>query len=121
MDVVNRDSVEEFVTKDGSLIREILAPASSALVLQSLAEATLKPGQATQRHYHVKTEEIYYVLKGSAAVQVGGEKREIGPGDAVAIPPGSSHMLANTGRSEMVFLCCCAPAYSHEDTVMTQS
>ena len=118
MDVVNRDSVEEFVTKDGSIIREILAPANSSLKMQSLAEATLTPGQATQRHHHVRAEEIYYVFKGRGLMEVAGRKREIGPGDAVAIPPGSGHTLENTGDSDMVFLCCCSPAYTHEDTLM---
>jgi mannose-6-phosphate isomerase-like protein (cupin superfamily) len=121
MDIINRDLVEEFVTKDGSIIREILAPANSALRNQSLAEATLAPGQATEKHHHVKTEEIYYVLKGRGLMEVGEEKREIGPLDAVAIPPGSDHILTNTGAADMVFLCCCSPAYLHEDTVMTET
>ena len=120
MNVINRNSVEEFITKDGSVIREILAPANSSLKLQSLAEATLAPGQATERHRHVKTEEIYYVLNGEGLMEVGEEKRRIGPGDAVAIGPGSEHRLANTGNADMVFLCCCSPAYTHEDTVMTR-
>lgn len=120
MDVINRDSVEEFVTKDGSTIREILAPANSSLELQSLAEATLAPGQSTQRHHHVKTEEVYYVLEGSGLMVVGREERQVGPKDAIAIPPGSEHVLTNTGAQDMVFLCCCCPAYTHEDTVITQ-
>lgn len=119
MDVVNRDSVEEFVTRDGSLIREILAPANSSLTNQSLAQATLAPGQATQRHHHVKTEEIYYILEGTGLMEINGEKQVLKPGDAVAIPPASGHKLTNTGQAPMVFLCCCSPAYTHDDTVMT--
>ena len=119
VDVVNRDSVEEFITKDGSAIREILAPAKSSLKAQSLAEATLKPGQSTEKHLHVRAEEVYYVLKGRGLMEIGQVKQEIGPGDGVAIPPGSEHKLTNTGEENMVFLCCCSPAYSHDDTVMS--
>ena len=118
MDVVNRDAVEEFITKDGSVIREILAPANSSLRAQSLAEATLEPGQSTERHLHVRAEEVYYVLNGSGLMEVDQEKREVGPGDGIAIPPGSRHRLTNTGRENLVFLCCCSPAYTHDDTVM---
>ena len=119
MDVVNRDSVEEFITKDGSAIREILAPANSSLKAQSLAEATLRPGQFTEKHLHVRAEEIYYVLKGRGLMEIGQEKQEVGPGDGIAIAPGSEHRLTNTGEENLVFLCCCSPAYSHDDTVMS--
>ena len=119
MDVINRDSVNEFTTKDGSSIREILAPVNSSLKAQSLAEATLKPEQSTGKHLHVRAEEVYYVLKGRGLMEIGQEKREIGPGDGIAIPPGSEHKLTNTGEENLVFLCCCSPAYSHDDTVMS--
>ena len=29
------------------------------------------------------------------------------------------HKLFNPGTEPLVLLCCCAPAYSHEDTVLT--
>jgi mannose-6-phosphate isomerase-like protein (cupin superfamily) len=102
---------EPFTTKDGSTIRELHHTS-----LQSLAEATLEPDQATQRHYHRATEEIYFVLKGSGALEVDGDRREVRPGDAVLIPPGAWHTLENTGTSELRILCCCSPPYSHEDT-----
>lgn len=120
MRIVNRDEVEAFVTKDTSIIREILAPrnAPDAIEKQSLAEATLPPGASTQPHYHPLTEEIYYILSGSARMRIGNETRTVEPGDGIAIPPGAPHQITNIGESDLVFLCCCAPAYSHEDTVM---
>jgi mannose-6-phosphate isomerase-like protein (cupin superfamily) len=48
-----------------------------------------------------------------------GELRE--PGDAIAIPPGKKHKLWNTGTETLRLLCCCAPAYEHEDTVITET
>jgi mannose-6-phosphate isomerase-like protein (cupin superfamily) len=105
------DRVEAFVTKDGSTIREL-----HHTEVQSLAEATLEPGQATQRHYHARTEEIYVVVKGSGLLEVDGETQTIRPGDAVLIPPGAWHELENTGTSELRILCCCAPPYADADT-----
>ena len=40
-------------------------------------------------------------------------------GDCVVIPPAAVHKLFNPGTEPLVLLCCCAPAYSHEDTVLT--
>src|SRR5688500_18024173 len=118
MDIKNIDRVEAFTTKDGSEIRELLAHRNSAIRNQSLAEARLPPGAATTPHYHPRTEEIYYILSGQGRMQVETELRDVGPGDAIAIPPGQKHQITNTGRQTLVFLCCCAPAYEHGDTVL---
>ncbi len=116
MDVRSLDRAEPFVTKDGSTIRELLGLPTSALVRnQSLAEARLAPGQATERHYHRKSEEIYFLLDGGGLIEVDGETREVGPGDAVLIPPGALHTL-RAGQEGARLLCCCSPPYRHEDT-----
>jgi mannose-6-phosphate isomerase-like protein (cupin superfamily) len=102
---------EPFTTKDGSTIRELHHTQA-----QSLAEASLEPGQSTRRHYHGRSEEIYFVTKGSGSLEVGGEERKVRPGDAILIPPGAWHTLENDGTSELTVLCMCSPPYSHEDT-----
>jgi mannose-6-phosphate isomerase-like protein (cupin superfamily) len=51
-------------------------------------------------------------------MSLGDEERDIHAGDCVVIPPGTPHRLHNTGSERLVLLCCCAPAYSHEDTVL---
>jgi mannose-6-phosphate isomerase-like protein (cupin superfamily) len=111
VDVVNltRDA-RPFVTKDGSTIRELAHTAA-----QSLAEATLTPGQGTQRHYHAASEELYFFLEGGGEMEVGGDVRLVGAGDTVVIPPGARHSIV-AGKGGARFLCCCAPPYSHDDT-----
>lgn len=101
---------EPFTTKDGSTIREL-----HHTPVQSLAEASLEPGQSTQRHYHARTEEIYLITGGGGVLEVAGESREVGPGDAVLIPPGAWHELA-AGPDGARLLCMCSPPYSHDDT-----
>ena len=110
MHVTSRQAVEPFTTKDGSTIRELHHTGS-----QSLAEATLEPGQTTERHHHRRSEEIYVVLEGKGTLEIDGEIRKVEPGDAALIPPGAWHEI-RTGKLALRFLCCCAPAYSHEDT-----
>jgi mannose-6-phosphate isomerase-like protein (cupin superfamily) len=109
------DQAEPFTTADGSTIRELLGLPTAPVRNQSLAEATLEAGQATERHYHAESEEIYYVVEGSGEMELDGERRRVDVGDAVLIPPGARHQIrADAGR--LRFLCCCAPAYRHEDT-----
>jgi mannose-6-phosphate isomerase-like protein (cupin superfamily) len=120
MDIKQLNEVEAFITKDGSEIRELLAHRNSSLRNQSLAEARLSVGGSTQEHYHRKAEEIYYIISGEGRIRIEGEERTVGVGDAVAIPPRSRHKLWNTGKGLLTLLCCCAPAYEHEDTVITE-
>lgn len=120
MDVRNLAEVPAFITKDGSEIRELLAHRNSCIRQQSLAEARLPSGAQTTPHYHPRTEEIYFILEGTGIMQIDGELRAVGPGDAIAIPPGAVHTIRNTGTGWLRFLCCCAPAYEHEDTVLVE-
>jgi mannose-6-phosphate isomerase-like protein (cupin superfamily) len=109
------DDAEAFTTADGSTIRELLGLPTAPVRNQSLAEATLEPGQATERHYHAEAEEIYYLVEGTGDLELDGERRQVGVGDAVLIPPGAWHQI-RAGEQRLRFLCCCAPAYRHEDT-----
>lgn len=118
MDVINQRDAVPFTTADGSTIRELLAHRNSSIRNQSLAEARLAIGQATTPHHHAVTEEIYYILTGSATMTLGDEMQRVGPGDAIAIPPGLRHTIENTGNEELVFLCTCAPGYERSDTFL---
>jgi mannose-6-phosphate isomerase-like protein (cupin superfamily) len=120
MDIKNIREAEPFITADGSEIRELLAHRNSVIRQQSLAEARLPIDGATTPHYHPRTEEIYYILEGSAEMTIDDEVRDVGVGDAIAIPAGAWHTIRNTGRTELKFLCCCAPGYEHEDTVFSR-
>jgi mannose-6-phosphate isomerase-like protein (cupin superfamily) len=109
VDVTSIAGAEPFTTKDGSTIRELHHTGA-----QSLAEARLEPGRATERHYHAQTEEIYFLLEGTGEMELDGERRRVEPGDAVLIPPGTWHQI--TAVDALRFLCCCVPPYAHEDT-----
>ena len=116
MHVLNLETQAPFTTKDGSTIRSILDRTNAPVCNQSLAEATVPAGVATQRHYHRESEEFYFILSGSGKMELDGEERTVAPGDAIVIPPGAWHCI--TAGSELRFLCCCAPPYSHEDTFL---
>jgi len=121
MEIVNLDQAEPFRTKDGSEIRELLAHRNSAIRNQSLAEARIPVGGATMEHYHPRAEEIYYITHGTGRMKLGHEERDVRPGDAIAIPPGQAHKLWNIGDEPLRLLCCCAPGYEHDDTVLTEA
>jgi len=121
MDIVRREDREAFITADGSSIRELAGIPSGNAMNQSLAEAVVPPGGATVAHYHRRTEEIYLFTGGSGRMRLGEQERAVRAGDCVVIAPGVPHKLWADGEAPLVLLCCCAPAYSHEDTVLLEN
>ena len=115
MEVRSRDQAEAFTTLDGSTIRVLLDAALGGAANQSLAEAELAAGHATERHYHGRSEEIYVFLEGGGEMEVEGDSRDVAAGDAVLIPAGAWHRIV-AGSEGARFLCCCAPPYADEDT-----
>jgi mannose-6-phosphate isomerase-like protein (cupin superfamily) len=111
---------EVYITKDGSGIRELMHPGQHGNTNQSLAEATVPPGVTTLLHKHAISEEIYFITGGAGKMMLDDSEFEVGKGDTICIPPGASHQIQNTGSSMLVFLCCCSPAYSHEDTELLE-
>ena len=80
----------------------------------SLAHATLKRGQASLPH-RLKTSEVYYVLAGEGLMHIDGETAAVRAGQALYIPPDSTQHIANTGRTDLVFLCIVDPAWRPDD------
>jgi len=117
MHVANLANAAPFTTMDGSTIREVAGPVSLPTVNQSLAEASVPEGGATTAHYHRASEELYFFTGGTGRLRIGEEEREVRAGDCAVIP---EHKLWNTGAGDLTLLCCCAPPYSDEDTVLTE-
>lgn len=105
-----------FVTTDGSTIRSLLDLSNAPVANQSLAEATIAPGESTIRHHHRVSEEIYYLVSGTGEMEIDGERVPVAVGDAILIPPGAWHQITATGDEPLRLLCACAPPWTAEDT-----
>jgi len=116
--VVKYEEVNPYVTKDESVIRELMHPAQHTALNQSLAEAIVPVGVMTKRHYHRQSEELYHVTAGEGLMMLGDDQFSVAVGDTVCILPGTEHCIKNTGIQDLLILCSCSPAYSHEDTVL---
>jgi mannose-6-phosphate isomerase-like protein (cupin superfamily) len=119
MEKANLEHLKSFITADGSSIRELAGPAWTPARHQSLAEAAVPPGAETAEHYHPQAEELYYFVGGAGRMRLGEQEADVVAGDCVVIPPGTPHKLWNKGAQPLVLLCCCAPAYSDDDTELT--
>lgn len=114
--ITKQKELENYITKDNSTICELMHPQQQHNKNQSLAQAIVTPESETQLHYHEKTEELYYIQQGVGLMTIADDHFPVESGDTICIPPHNAHKIKNTGDKDLVFLCCCSPAYSHDDT-----
>ena len=58
----------------------------------------------SREHYHKQLEEVYYILQGTGAIVLDGERVEVSPGDSLVIRPGVRHH--SEGDMEVLIICC---------------
>jgi mannose-6-phosphate isomerase-like protein (cupin superfamily) len=63
----------------------------------------LHPGAAIGYHRQHE-DEIYYVVSGSGAVTLNGQRSIVGPGTAILTRPGSSHGLQQVGSDDLIII-----------------
>jgi len=73
-----------------------------------LASAVLDKGRKIESHVD-PMEEIYFIMSGQGEMSVGDELKQVSPGDAIWIPAGSPHALANTGEEPLFILVVASP------------
>ncbi|MDZ7644703.1 MAG: cupin domain-containing protein [Woeseiaceae bacterium] len=101
---------DEVLTRERCFITELLNDPAAPQV--SLARCRVPPGVTTERH-RLTVDEWYVVAAGTGSMQVGDTTPfDVGPGDAVAIPAGTSQCITNTGPHDLVFQCLCTPRFT---------
>jgi mannose-6-phosphate isomerase-like protein (cupin superfamily) len=63
---------------------------SKLLVNTDNATIAIQSGNVA-KHMHPKTDEIQYIIEGSGAMWLGGERKEFKPGTIIIIPKGTAH------------------------------
>ena len=63
---------------------------AKGLVITDNATIGIQSGNVA-KHNHPKTDEIQYIIEGSGAMWLGGERKEFKPGTLIVIPRGTAH------------------------------
>jgi quercetin dioxygenase-like cupin family protein len=68
-----------------------------------------EPGQTQTAHAHAGSDKIYYVIDGTAEIQLGAETRTLVAGGAAHAAPGEAHGVRNPGPGRLSLLVFMAP------------
>ncbi|MCC2667789.1 MAG: Cupin 2 conserved barrel domain protein [Armatimonadetes bacterium] len=113
---------ELIIANDLTRLRELFHPDHDGWpVGYSLAHAVIPAGARSIRHHLVGSSEVYYILSGRGLMHIDDETREVGPGDALLIPPAAIQYLENTGDQDLVFLAIVEPAWQAANDVRDES
>lgn len=66
-------------------------------------------GGKTPPNSHAAAHELFFILKGEGRAYCDGHEAPIAPGDTVLLPPGTEHVIANTGPGKLYALCLMVP------------
>ncbi|MCD4686426.1 MAG: cupin domain-containing protein, partial [Anaerolineae bacterium] len=91
MDIRNADHMEGFTSAHGEVVFELLGAAAGNSQQHSLAQIVIPPGKASRKHYHPVAEESYYILSGTARLEIDDDTTTLGPGDSVILLPNQVH------------------------------
>ncbi|MBA2609507.1 MAG: phosphomannose isomerase type II C-terminal cupin domain [Actinobacteria bacterium] len=75
------------------------------------------PGRRLSYQRHQHRAEHWFVVSGIAAVTLDGDAIELGAADAIDIPRGAAHRVANTGPDTLVFIEVQRGEYFGEDDI----
>lgn len=103
----------EQLTRSNAKFRQVLYTAGhSQLVLMSLA-----PGEEIGLEVHQDNDQFFRFEQGKGKVVVGETEYQVGDGDAVVVPAGTSHNVANVSTSEPLKLYTIYSPAHHRDGV----
>jgi mannose-6-phosphate isomerase-like protein (cupin superfamily) len=86
----------------------------------SVIRERMPPGAAELRHLHTASRQFFFVLSGSAVLEVAGTEIELTAGEGVEVAPGTPHQLLNRSALELEFLVVSQP-HSHGDRTLVPS
>ena len=69
----------------------------------------IEPGQASTKHDHIDTHEIYVLLEGRGRLRIGGDVFDLEPLDSVMVEPDTVRQLFNDTDADQLWLCVGSP------------
>ncbi len=95
MSVIRSTDLTAVESPGGNVTMPVVTPKSGAVEV-SIIRQRQEPNGENPPHTHDR-EEVVIMLGGWVEISIDGERHQLGPGDAVILPPNALHQLRNRG------------------------
>jgi mannose-6-phosphate isomerase-like protein (cupin superfamily) len=76
----------------------------------SVIRESVPPGAGEMKHFHSRARQFFYVLSGTATLELTDRTLSFGAGQGVHIPPGVAHRFVNRTDEAVLFLVISSPS-----------
>jgi mannose-6-phosphate isomerase-like protein (cupin superfamily) len=81
----------------------------------SVKQELMPPDTAEQLHYHEKSTQVFFIVKGRATFSIDGVISELKPEQGIEIKPGQKHFISNKESGEdLEFILFSTPSTKHD-------
>ncbi len=95
----------------GTLNRRLIGPETVGARHLEVVHGTIEKGKGALPHAHPGIEQVCYLLEGRALAEVGGQRRELGPGDCCFFPADEMHVFTVVSDEPVKVLVIYSPPY----------
>jgi len=80
----------------------------------SVKQELMPPDTAEQLHYHEKSSQVFFILKGKATFTIDGIESVLKPEQGIEIQPGQKHFISNKENSDLEFILYSTPSTKND-------
>jgi mannose-6-phosphate isomerase-like protein (cupin superfamily) len=114
--VISKDSAEHYTWGDGCDGWYLVSQPGLSVIHERMP-----PGTAEVRHYHERARQLFFVLAGTATLEVAGVRETLGPQQALEVSPGVPHQMFNESDGDIDFLVISQPTTRGDRTNVAAS
>jgi quercetin dioxygenase-like cupin family protein len=92
------------VSHNAAIQKKVILGNGDLPCLTNFSQATFQPGQIAAVHAHADMYEVFFVAAGEGTISINEIPYALKPGICVAVEPGETHEVSNTGTSTLTLL-----------------
>jgi mannose-6-phosphate isomerase-like protein (cupin superfamily) len=86
----------------------------------SVIHERMPPGSSEVRHYHNAARQFFFVLAGTATLEIDGRRERLRPHEGAEVAAGTAHQVFNESEHDVEFLVVSCPP-SHGDRIVERA